>query len=81
MRRAVERVGTHTRISSGIPGLHRVQSSAPVSTEPDERNLSADGHDTAVSRALRSIQESHGSDLRGGPSRLCGPYYLFHGMK
>lgn len=33
--------------------------------EPDERNLPADGHDTAVSGTLRSIQESHGSDLRG----------------
>jgi len=32
VRCAGERVGTHTRISAGIPGLSRVQSSAPVST-------------------------------------------------
>lgn len=30
VRRAGERVGTHTRVSAGIPGLYRVQSSAPV---------------------------------------------------
>lgn len=45
--------------------------------EPNERNLSADGHDTAISRALRSIQESHGSDLRGAHHGLRGSY-LFH---
>lgn len=32
MRRAGERVGTHARVSAGIPGLRRVQSSASVST-------------------------------------------------
>lgn len=32
MRRAGERVGTYTRVSSGIPGLRRVQSSTPIST-------------------------------------------------
>lgn len=32
--------------------------------EPDERNIPADGHDTPISGTLRSVQESHGSDLR-----------------
>lgn len=31
--------------------------------ESDERYLSAAGHDTPIFGALRSVQESHGSDL------------------